>query len=227
MIEIIEGGTHNAWAPSFDFLSRVFLPQLAKAGPRVSTELESYGFYPAGGGNFRMQISPCSELQGFELTQRLDKPQPRVTAIVSNIPASVGERECSTIRRKTNWREDCCDVIEVERPTGPGNVVMIELVSPQVTELFTGFGKLGLKAEHVARGVLREARSYLARAVPVGEHLADQLLLPMGIAASQGQKSAFRTGPLSMHRQHTSRCYTRFSTSAFGLQKRTNAITPP
>ena len=90
-------------------------------------------------------------------------------------------------------------VVDVEDPIGAGNVVMIELESENVTELFIGIGKVGIKAEQVARGVLRQAKAYLSLDVPVGEYLADQLMMPMGLAASQGQTSSFRTGPLSMH----------------------------
>ena len=90
-------------------------------------------------------------------------------------------------------------VVEVENPVGAGNVVMIELDSGNINELFIGIGKVGIKAEQVARAVLREAKAYLALNVPVGEYLADQLMMPMGLAASQGQVSSFRTGPLSMH----------------------------
>ena len=45
----ISGGTHNQWAPTFDFLDQAFLPQFRKMGGRASAELEAYGFYPAGG----------------------------------------------------------------------------------------------------------------------------------------------------------------------------------
>jgi len=37
-------------------------------------------------------------------------------------------------------------------------------------------------AEKVAAGAAREARRYLEAGVPVGEHLADQLLLPLALA---------------------------------------------
>ena len=195
----LEGGTHNQWAPPFDFLQRVFLPQLAKAGPQVTAEIDAYGFYPAGGGRFRLEITPCQQLAGVELIDRDEQPRPRVTAIVAGIPRSVGERECETIRRKTNWQAKYFEVREVNAPSGAGNVVMIELISRDVTEIITGFGKIGVKAEQVARGALRDARAYLDAGVPVGEHLADQLLMPMGLAASQGQPSAFRTTKLSMH----------------------------
>jgi RNA 3'-terminal phosphate cyclase (ATP) len=195
----LEGGTHNQWAPPFDFLQRSFLPQLAKAGPKVTASIDSYGFYPAGGGKFQLGITPSKELSGFELLESGSKPEPNVTAIVAGVPRSVGERECETIRRKTNWSSRSFHVHEVEKPIGAGNVVMIEFACKNVTEIVTGFGKVGVKAEHVARGTLREARKYLAAEVPVGEYLADQLMMPMGLAASQGRTSAFRTGPLSMH----------------------------
>ena len=48
-----EGGTHNMSAPPFDFLDRVFAPQLKAMGAKVKLRLERYGFYPRGGGRFR------------------------------------------------------------------------------------------------------------------------------------------------------------------------------
>lgn len=195
----LDGGTHNPWAPPFDFLQRAFLPQLAKMGPQVSGELDSYGFYPAGGGRVRFTIIPSQKLKSLTLEQPAQKWIPTVTAVVSNIPSSIGKRECDVVRRKSNWPGDCFHVHEVQKPRGPGNVVMIALDSGNVTEVFTGFGKVGTKAEQIGRAVLKEARRYLAANAPVGEYLADQLLLPMGLAAAQGQVSTFRTVPLSMH----------------------------
>lgn len=193
------GGTHNPWAPSFDFLVRVFAPHLAEIGPQLSGELTRYGFYPAGGGIVRYRILPSQALRGIELLDRIGTMRPHVTAIVSDLPKSVAERECDTICRKANWRRDAMEVMEVSDPAGPGNVVMIQVGFDHVTELFTGFGKVGVKAEQVARGVLREARRFLACDAPVGEYLADQLLLPLGLAASQGKSSRFRTMPLTQH----------------------------
>jgi RNA 3'-terminal phosphate cyclase (ATP) len=64
-----------------------------------------------------------------------------------------------------------------------------------VTELFTGFGERGVSAERVGAGVADEAAGYLAAGVPVGRHLADQLLLPMAL----GGGGAFRTVQPSGH----------------------------
>ena len=47
----ISGGTHNQWAPTFDFLDQAFLPQFRKMGGRASADLNAHVFYPAGGGS--------------------------------------------------------------------------------------------------------------------------------------------------------------------------------
>jgi RNA 3'-terminal phosphate cyclase (ATP) len=52
---ILEGGTHNPFAPPFDFLAKAFLPVINRMGPKVDAVLEKPGFYPAGGGRFIKQ----------------------------------------------------------------------------------------------------------------------------------------------------------------------------
>ena len=122
-------------------------------------------------------------------------------ALVSRLPSDIGRRECDLIRRKSGWKPNLFSVQEIQNSPGPGNVVMIQLTSPNVCELFTAFGQRGVKAEDVAREVYRKANSYLSNSAPVGEYLADQLLLPLGLAASHGRTSVFRTDTLSMHSQ--------------------------
>ena len=195
----IGGGTHASWAPPFDFFDRCYLTQLSKMNANVTASIRSHGFYPAGGGEIEIMITPSTTLTGLELIDRTGELRPKVTVLVSRIPVTVGERECDVIRRKANWREDDCEVINVTDSAGPGNVVMIECGFDNVTELFIGFGKVGVRAEQVARSTLREARKYLSSTAPVGEYLADQLLMPMGIAANHGNPSIFRTTPLSQH----------------------------
>ncbi|HWH70147.1 MAG TPA: RNA 3'-terminal phosphate cyclase, partial [Candidatus Sulfotelmatobacter sp.] len=40
----LEGGTHNPFAPPFDFLARCFAPLLERMGPRLELELRQPGF---------------------------------------------------------------------------------------------------------------------------------------------------------------------------------------
>lgn len=195
----ILGGTHAAMAPPADYFDRCFLPLVARMNGRASVSIQAHGFYPAGGGELTLSVQPTEGLVGLSLLTREGKLRPRVQSLVSKIPVAIAARECDVIRRKTGWPADHFETIEVARSGGPGNVVMIECGFDNVTELLTGFGKVGVRAEQVARQVLRSARAYLAAGVPVGEYLADQILLPMAIAAGAGHASEFRTGPLSQH----------------------------
>ncbi|HTN75666.1 MAG TPA: RNA 3'-terminal phosphate cyclase [Pirellulaceae bacterium] len=181
---ILEGGTHNQWAPPFDFLQKAFLPLVNRMGPRVSATLERHGFYPAGGGRFRVTIEPSATLAGFDLLERGPITSRSGCALVSNLPLHIAEREVQTLLRKMTWDESCGAAHEVEAH-GPGNVVCLEIGSEQVTEIFTGFGRNGVKAERIADEVVRQARDYLQTNAAVGPYLADQIMLPLGISAWQ------------------------------------------
>jgi RNA 3'-terminal phosphate cyclase (ATP) len=190
----IAGGTHNPGAPPFDYLDRVFLPVLRRMGVRVEAVLERPGFYPAGGGRIAVTIDPPDRLAALELLERGEVRGRRATAILSRLPRHVAERELGQVARRTGWDPASLEIREVDSP-GPGNLLLLEVASEAVTEVFTGFGERGVPAEEVADRVLREMERYLDAGVPVGEHLADQLLLPFALAGA----GAFATLPLSLH----------------------------
>ena len=197
----LEGGTHNPFAPPLDFLVKTYLPLVNRMGPRVTVDPVSIrpGFYPAGGGRFAVNIQPARQLGRLEIMERGEIRARRVRALVANL-CSTSARECESIAKKTRWDESCLTVEMVANSRGPGNVVLIELEMEHLTEVFTGFGQLGVRAEAVAMRVLDEARHYLAAGVPVGRYLADQLLLPLGIGAHFGSGGGmFRTMALSHH----------------------------
>jgi RNA 3'-terminal phosphate cyclase (ATP) len=194
----LEGGTHNPFAPPFDFLAQTYLPLVARMGPRIRTEFRRHGFFPAGGGEFTVMLQPAP-LARLDLMDRGELRGRRVRALVANLPAHIAERECRTIAELSGWEEECFTVEEVPA-AGPGNVVLIEMEFEHITEVFAGVGEKGVKAEAVAARAWREAQTYLASGIPVDEHLADQLLLPLGLAAWQNQTGGrYRTGPLSQH----------------------------
>ncbi|MEX2186154.1 MAG: RNA 3'-terminal phosphate cyclase [Pirellulales bacterium] len=196
----VEGGTHNAWAPPFDFLARAFFPLVGRMGPKVSAELHRHGFYPAGGGKLTATIEPTVKLAGFDLLERGEITSRSAAALVANLPADIGQREIDVVARKTKWPVSCLRVEQIKDSAGPGNVVLIEIGCRHVTEVFTGFGQRGKRAEDVADEAVKELQAYLAAEVPVGPHLADQLMLPLGIAAWRDKSpSTFRTMPLTRH----------------------------
>ncbi len=191
----LSGGTHNPFAPPFGFLLGAFLPQLARMGAQVQAELIRPGFYPAGGGIARVTVEPCGALEPLELLERGEIVARRARALVANLPREIGERENAVVRRKLGWSESETEVVEVEDSVGPGNLLSLELESEHVTEVFTGFGERKRRAEKVAGMAVQEVQRYLGANVPVGEHLADQLLIPMALAGG----GRFRSVPASLH----------------------------
>ncbi len=185
----LEGGTHNPMAPPFDFLQKAFLPLLNRMGPKVDAVLEKAGYFPAGGGRFTVTIDPVERLFPIEVPERGKPLYHRARATVCQLSPRIGRRELDTVKNRLNWTDDCLELVELHRSNGPGNVLVIETGFEQVTEVFTGFGERGVTAENVAKRTANEARSYLVSDAPVGEHLADQLLLPMSLAG----KGMFRT----------------------------------
>jgi RNA 3'-terminal phosphate cyclase (ATP) len=192
---VLEGGTHNQGAPPFDFLERTFLPLVSRMGPRISAVLDRPGFYPAGGGAMRVAIAPAERLARLDVDERGAIVRRRAVARVARLPEMIARRELETLRESLGWKREemTCEVLESS--WGPGNVVVLEIESERLTEVFSAFGRRGVAAEEVAREAAAEARRYLASAAPVGPHLADQLLVPMALAGG----GCFRTVEPSEH----------------------------
>lgn len=192
---VLEGGTHNPFAPPFDFLDKTYLPQIHRMGPAVRAVLERPGFFPAGGGRIAVEIEPAARLRGFDLLERGALRGRRARAAVAHLPRHIAERELRVIGRKLNWPAETLEAVEVADAHGPGNVVTIEVSHEHVCEVFTGFGEVGRPAEAVANLVVDDCRRYLKATAPVGEHLTDQLMLPLALAGG----GSFRSTGLTRH----------------------------
>jgi RNA 3'-terminal phosphate cyclase (ATP) len=193
----IEGGTHNVHAPPYDFVERTFLPLVRRIGPRVDIELERYGFYPPGGGRFTVLIEPAVEFHRLDLLERGPIQARRARALVVNLPASMADRELSVIKEKMGLNDDELFAEISDNAISRGTAAMVEIESTEVTELFSRIGERGVRAEVIAGNAADEALAYLETPAPVGEHLADQLLIPLALAKG----GSFTTGVLSLHAQ--------------------------
>jgi RNA 3'-terminal phosphate cyclase (ATP) len=192
------GGTHNIYAPPFDFLEKAFLPLVRRMGAGVEIELERAGFYPRGGGRVGVWVTPRAGREKFvpiELHERGAAVYRRARAMVAGLRRDVAERELNVVRDELGFGD--AELVVEERPAdeGPGNIVTIELGYEHVTEVFTGFGERGVPAERVAAAAVAQSRKYVATGAPVGDCLADQLLVPLALAGG----GAYTTGALTRH----------------------------
>jgi len=191
----LEGGTHNPLAPTFDFLARAYMPLIARMGPRVTIELERAGFEPAGGGRVRAHIVPAARLEPLHIDTRGALQRLEAEVLLAKLPRHIAEREAAVLERELGLGPDAVRIRTVEESLGPGNTVTVFAVCDELTEVFTAFGRRGVPAEKVARAVADDARRYLHSGAPIGEHLADQLLLPFALAGA----GSFVTVPPSRH----------------------------
>ncbi len=178
----VSGGTHNPSAPPADFLIRTWLPIVRRMGVRCEIELLRHGFFPAGGGEVSARVEPGAPTR-LDLVSRGELRASRATAIVAGVPVDVARRELAeAARRLPSLPELQAETRVLPAREGPGNALLIELEHSTVSEVFTGFGARGVPAEAVADQVASSVRAYLDSGAAVGEHLADQLLLPMALA---------------------------------------------
>ena len=196
----LEGGTHNPLAPPIDFIRLAYARVLGQMGVTVEAVLERPGFYPAGGGRCVVSIETRQQLGSLSLIERGELRRRCVRAVIARLPKHIAERECRRVTSQLDWPDELAEIETITDSNSPGNVVFVELEFEHVTEVLSSCGERGKQAEQVADHVVAQAQKYLATDVPVGEHLADQLLLPLGLGAHLGTGGGeFRTLPLSDH----------------------------
>lgn len=189
----VTGGTHNIWAPTFDFLDLVYLPLVRRMGPSISLRLSKYGFHPVGGGIVDASVDPVTFLKRLDINERGKIRKMKATALVARLPESIGHREIAILRSELGDDLEA-NVVGVDSP-GPGNVVSVEIISENIAMMITSFGRKGLPAETVARNAAAEVKDYIDSGVPVNTHLADQLILPLSLAG----KGSFTTQAPTEH----------------------------
>ena len=191
---VLEGGTHNMSAPPFDFIAKTFLPIINRMGPRIEARLLRHGFYPHGGGRMEIEIAPA-QLTPIACLDRGALRHRSATAVFAGLPFDIADREIRVARAALDWPEESCAVRQLPEDQGPGNILLLEAGFEQVTEIVSGFGKLGTSAEAVAKSAAARMAGYLASEAFAGPYLADQLLLPFALAGG----GAFTTVKPSQH----------------------------
>jgi RNA 3'-terminal phosphate cyclase (ATP) len=211
----VEGGTHNPMSPPIEFLQNTFLPLLHRMGAEVSVDLIRPGFYPAGGGEVRMQVMPCKKWSPLELKHRGKVKRRLARSVVADLSDVIAKRELKELSRLLDFRETELEVVQMTGSISPGNVLQVWLESEELTEVFTAFGQLGVSSKQVAKTVGKEAKQYLASDAPVGRYLADQLLILFAFAGG----GRFRTLRLTGHTQTNMRVIEQFLPVVFRVEK--------
>ncbi len=192
---ICRGGTHNPFAPPFEFLDRCFAPQLRKMGVGLDLTLVTPGFYPAGGGEIRASIAPCAKLQPLSILENGEFRQRRVHIYLVHLAMEIARSEIALLSKDFTPEEILPPYTDFPNTPGPGNVILLERSYEHATEIASAFGEKGMPAGTVAHQALDRYRAHVASNAVVSEHLADQLLVPFALAG----EGEFITGHPSSH----------------------------
>ena len=195
------GGTHNPFAPCFEYLRDVFGVLASAANLNAFFELQRAGFYPAGGGSVRMhirglggqeEVAPLGylsrgELLGIEV----------LSAASDSLPAHVARRQADQAASRLEAAGYDAAVEQARWDSqSPGTVVFVRAVFSRAVAGFFALGKRGKPAERVADEAVDAMLGFLASDGAVDAHAADQLLT---IAALCPAESRFRTERVTSH----------------------------
>ncbi len=187
---VLRGGTHVPWSPPAHYLEYVFFPALAALGAEVAMTLERWGWYPRGGGEIRLTVSPARGLAGVEWRTPAPPSSFRAMSAASRLPEHVARRQAARLQERLGPK------LEVETLAAggqdPGSLVL--LWGPRA-----GFDALGARGKPAERVADEAADAYLAfrdRGGAVDAHLADQLVLYL--AQARG-RSTITTPEITSH----------------------------
>ena len=192
----VTGGTHNPWAPPFDFLAETFLPAIGTAGFDADCKLVKHGFFPAGGGKITLNVRPRHRIpnQSINLCQAAENVQIHARIYTAKLPDHIAQRQ-KKLLNQSKLKFTNIEHIEVTDSNGPGNCIMLRICNSHRTTVFTAFGQKGKPSEKVVGEVVSLAEDFLPSNAGIDRFLADQLLIYMAITKT----GCYTTNELTTH----------------------------
>jgi len=193
----ITGGTHVPWSPPFHYLQVVFLPALKKMGGAVSLEIDTWGWYPKGGGKVKALIKDTKGLEAIHLSNRGKLLSLHILSAISNLPLAIGERQRDQALKRIEYLGIRPNT-SIEKAPSPGQGSFLFLAAQFEGSIggFTSLGKKGKRAEEVADDACDEFIEFLDSKGVIDIHLADQLVPYMALAKG---RSTFTTESITEH----------------------------
>jgi len=192
----VRGGTDVKWSPPIDYMTMVHLPLLRMFGASCDIDVSSRGFYPEGGGEVAVDVSPSGGLRGLDLRSRGDVVRVEGVAFAQNLPEHVATR------MKHFAMKDLVDLKNVKirshltsgHSTGAG--IVLAAVCQNTVLGASALGQKGVRSEVLGEQCAADLIESINSGVTVDENMADQILPYMALA--QGP-SKYLTDELSGH----------------------------
>ncbi|MFB3819462.1 MAG: RNA 3'-terminal phosphate cyclase, partial [Candidatus Methylomirabilales bacterium] len=189
----LTGGTHVPWSPPADYLREVLVPVLGDMGLRLGLAAPRWGFYPTGGGEIVVETPGRASLRALT---RLRGPAPlrlRGVSAVANLPASIARRQADRALRRLEAAGYTAEIAEREAPAqDPGSFLLLVAEGDGPLGGFSALGRRGRRAEEVADEAVDRFLEFARTDAGCDPHLADQLVVPMALAAGTSRLTTSR-----------------------------------
>lgn len=199
---VVTGGTDVRWSPPVDYLGEVMLPLIERMGARVSLDVSRRGYYPRGGGEVVVSITPAP-LRPLQLAESGPLHSVKARVHVSNLPMHIAERmrDAMTARLEPVARRPVAvKVLSLgpEAAVGHGGAV-VAWVHTEHTVLGAGrVAERSIRAESLGDAVGGSLATDISAGITLDLHASDQLLIYCALARGP---SVFVTHRLSSHAQ--------------------------
>ncbi len=173
---VLRGGTDVKWSPPADHTKYVLLPALSRMGAKADMEIVRRGYYPKGGGEVVLRVTP-SKLKSIDLAGgRPSEIHGNVHC--SNLPDHVPRRiRHAAIKELIDFRTDISVSCSESLSTGTGIVLWSEGDGFVIGG--SALGERGIPSEKVGKMAVDDLKK--AFGYGVDAHLADQLLIYMAL----------------------------------------------
>ena len=201
----IKGGTCGKWQAPVDYLQNVLLPNLQKFVEKIELKIIKRGYYPKGGGEIHLEITPKFKLNEFDNFEGLlEELQFKVAKI-----KLVGQGELEQIRGIVDVSDELVDKEVAERVKRSAESVLKSFEAPiniraeyskslsvggncLLWAIFSQNGKVdfdnpvilggdaliekGKSSEEIGKGAAEKLKKEIDSEAAVDHYLADQLI---------------------------------------------------
>ncbi|XP_007901105.1 RNA 3'-terminal phosphate cyclase [Callorhinchus milii] len=203
---LLKGGTNAEMAPQIDYTLQVFKPIAEKFGFQFDCNVKRRGYYPKGGGEVLLKVTPIKQLLPIDLMQRGNVTKLYGRAFVAGVlPYHLAKDMASAATRclQREMGNMAVDIQVVKEPQdkafGNGNgIIIFAETSTGCVLAGSALGKRGVPADKVGTEAAELLLKSLQHGGCVDEHLQDQIIIFMALANGH---SRVRSGPVTLHTQ--------------------------
>ena len=197
----LTGGTHVPFSPSYHYVAGVFLPALAKLGVTVHLSIDTYGFYPRGGGIIRAEVRPAGNIHSLRIPERGRLLEITGFSAVGRLTGSIAARQKNAavemIRSAIGASGPGARIELLDVPTpGRGTFLFLRAGSENSVAGFTALGAIGKSAESVGEEAARHFLDYDSSGAALDPFLPDQIVPYLSLSA---ERSVFTTSRITQH----------------------------